>query len=169
MVVTGLGVTSPAGVDLDAFWSRVASGRSCAARIRRFDPVDLPVPIGCEVTDLEMDRYLSPKELRRVDRISQFGIAAAVDALDDAGDPGADPQRCAVVAGVGIGGLITLEDQIGVLHRSGPTRVSPFLVPMMMPNATPALVSLRLGWTGPTWRSPPRAPRAPTRSVRRRS
>ena len=81
--------------------------------------------------------------------MTQLGFAAAADALSDVGDPGADPARCAVILGTGIGGLITLEDQIAVYHEKGAGRVSPFLVPMMMTNATAGTVAMQLGWTGP--------------------
>jgi 3-oxoacyl-[acyl-carrier-protein] synthase II len=107
------------------------------------------VRFACQVKDFDGADYLGPKEVRRVDRNAQLGFAAAIDAVRDCGDTGADPARCAVVAGVGIGGLATLEDQEKVLIERGPSRVTPFLVPMMMPNATPAIVAMELGWTGP--------------------
>jgi 3-oxoacyl-[acyl-carrier-protein] synthase II len=144
-----LGVKTPAGTDLESFWSRLLSGRSTAARIERFDPSPIPVRIGCEVPDFDPTTYLGAKEARRLDRVTQLGVAAAADALADAGDPGADPARCAVILGTGIGGLITLEDQIAVYIEKGAGRVSPFLVPMMMTNATAGTVAMQLGWTGP--------------------
>jgi 3-oxoacyl-[acyl-carrier-protein] synthase II len=149
VAVTGLGVKTPAGTDLDTFWTRLLSGRSTAATIQRFDPSPLPVRIGCEVLDFDPTAYLAAKEARRVDRVTQLGFAAAADALADAGDPGADPARCAVILGTGIGGLITLEEQITIYGDKGAGRVSPFLVPMMMTNATAGTVAMQLGWTGP--------------------
>jgi len=149
VAVTGLGVKTPAGNDLDTFWLRLLSGRSTAATIERYDPSPMPVRIGCEVRDFDPTAYLGPKEARRVDRVTQLGLAAAADALADAGDPGADPARCAVILGTGIGGLITLEEQIAVYLEKGAARVSPFLVPMMMTNATAGTVAMQLGWTGP--------------------
>jgi 3-oxoacyl-[acyl-carrier-protein] synthase II len=149
VAVTGLGVKTPAGSDLDTFWSRLLSGRSTAATIERYDPSPMPVRIGCEVRDFDPTAYLGPKEARRVDRVTQLGLAAAADALADAGDPGADPARCAVILGTGIGGLITLEEQIAIYLEKGAGRVSPFLVPMMMTNATAGTVAMQLGWTGP--------------------
>ena len=144
---------SPAGNDLKTFWDRLNSGRSCARQIERYDPSALTVQIGCEVPEFDVSAYVSPKSARRLDRVAILGFAAAADALADANAHGsaiaADPSRCGIIAGIGIGGLITLEDQIGVMIEKGPTRVSPFLVPMMMTNATPALVSLQFGWTGP--------------------
>jgi 3-oxoacyl-[acyl-carrier-protein] synthase II len=149
VAVTGLGVKTPAGTDLETFWARLLSGRSTAATIQRYDPSPLPVRIGCEVLDFDPTAYLGPKEARRVDRVTQLGVAAAADALADAGDPGADPARCAVILGTGIGGLITLEEQIAIYGEKGAARVSPFLVPMMMTNATAGTVAMQLGWTGP--------------------
>jgi 3-oxoacyl-[acyl-carrier-protein] synthase II len=149
VAVTGIGVKTPAGCDVDAFWSTLLEGRSRAARIARYDPSALPVQFGCEVVDFDPIAYLGPKDSRRVDRTSQLGVAAAIDALADAGDPGVDPARCAVVAGSGVGGLITLEEQIGIYLERGASRVSPFLVPMMMANATAGTIAMRFGWTGP--------------------
>jgi 3-oxoacyl-[acyl-carrier-protein] synthase II len=149
VAVTGLGVKTPAGSDLDTFWSRLCSGRSTAATIERYDPSPMPVRIGCEVRDFDPTAYVGPKEARRMDRVTQLGVAATADALADAGDPGADPARCAVIIGTGIGGLITLEEQISVYAEKGAGRVSPFLVPMMMTNATAGTVAMQLGWTGP--------------------
>jgi 3-oxoacyl-[acyl-carrier-protein] synthase II len=149
VAVTGLGVKSPAGSDLDSFWARLLSGRSTAAKIERYDPSPMPVRIGCEVRDFDPTAYIGPKEARRMDRVTQLGLAAAADALADAGDPGADPARCAVILGTGIGGLITLEEQISIYIEKGAARVSPFLVPMMMTNATAGTVAMQLGWTGP--------------------
>jgi 3-oxoacyl-[acyl-carrier-protein] synthase II len=149
VAVTGLGAVVPAGATVDEMWARLVSGRSCAARIERFDPAALPVPIACEVTDFDPTAYVTPKEARRLDRVAQLAFAAAADACADAGSPAVETDRAGVVAGVGIGGLITLEQQIGTLLDKGPSRVSPFLVPMMMPNAASALVSMQLGWTGP--------------------
>jgi 3-oxoacyl-[acyl-carrier-protein] synthase II len=149
VAVTGLGVKTPAGCDLDSFWQTLLAGRSTAAPISRWDASAWPVGFACEVKGFDPAAYFGPKEARRVDRVAQLGFGAAVDALGDAGEPGADPARCAVVVGTGIGGLETQEDQEHVLFERGPTRVTPFLVPMMMPNATPAIIAMELGWTGP--------------------
>ena len=149
VAITGLGVKSPAGNDLDAFWSTIVAGRPTAATISRFDPSALPVRFGCEVHDFDPAPYLGPKEARRVDRVTQLGFAAAADALADAGDPRADPARCAVIVGTGVGGLITLEEQVVQYMEKGAGRVSPFFVPMMMANATAGTIAMQLGWTGP--------------------
>ena len=150
MAVTGYGVKTPAGLDAAAFWDRLLEGRSAAAPIQRFDAGDLPVAFACEVgEDFDGAAYLGYKEARRADRVAHLGFAAAVDALSMAGPLNADPQRCGVVGGTGVGGLGTQEAEEHVMFTKGPTRVSPFLVPMMMANATPALIALHHGWTGP--------------------
>jgi 3-oxoacyl-[acyl-carrier-protein] synthase II len=149
VAVTGMGVKTGAGGDLDAFWNRLASARSTAAPIQRFDPSPLPVRFGCEVVDFDPVAYMGPKDARRVDRATQLGFAAAADALADAGELGAsDPARCAVITGTGIGGLNTLEDQVQVYIEKGSMRVSPFFVPMMMVNATAGTLAMAFGWTG---------------------
>ena len=149
VAVTGIGVKVPAGLDADAFWERLCSGASTAATYESPELAALPVPFGCEVRDFDSAPYFGPKEARRLDRVTLLGFAAAADALADAGDPAADPARCGVVIGTGVGGLSTLETQVGVLNAKGSSRVSPFLVPMMMVNATAATVAMRFGWTGP--------------------
>ncbi|MEO7837495.1 MAG: beta-ketoacyl-ACP synthase II [Acidimicrobiales bacterium] len=151
IAVTGMGVKTPAGNDLASFWATLLQGRPTAAPIRRFDASALPVAFACEVVDFDPGAYLGHKEARRADRVSQLGFAAATDALVDAGDLGADPGRCAVVAGTGVGGLWTQEEEEKVLFTKGASRVSPFLVPMMMPNATAALIAMRHGWKGPNF------------------
>jgi 3-oxoacyl-[acyl-carrier-protein] synthase II len=144
-----LGVKTPAGNDLSSFWTTLAAGRSVAATLARFDPSALPVRFGCEVRDFDPTSYLGPKEARRVDRVTQLGFAAAADALADAGELGTDPARNAVIMGTGIGGLITLEEQVTAFLDKGPGRVSPFFVPMMMANATAGTIAMQFGWTGP--------------------
>jgi 3-oxoacyl-[acyl-carrier-protein] synthase II len=151
VAITGLGVKTPAGTDLATFWSALAAGRSTAAGIARYDASDLPVRFGCEVRDFDPTEHLGPKEARRVDRVTQLGFAAAVDALADAGEHRCDPARSAVIVGTGVGGLITLEEQVGIYNAKGAARVSPFLVPMMMANATAGTIAMQFGWKGPNF------------------
>ena len=151
VAVTGMGVKTPAGNDLASFWESLRAGRSCIGPISRFDPSALPVRFAGEVVDFDPEKYLGYKEARRTDRVAQLGFASAVDALADAGELDADPARCGVVTGAGVGGLITQEREEHELFTKGASRVSPFLVPMMMPNATAALVGMRMGWTGPNF------------------
>lgn len=137
VVVTGLGVVSPAGTGLDAFWKGLQTPPP-EARERR-------------VLDFDPSPWLSGKEARHLDRFTHFAVAAAQMALDDCGDvPDVAPERVGVQLGTGIGGVGTLETQVGVLAARGPGRVSPFTIPMVMPNAGAAAVSLRYGFRGPS-------------------
>ena len=135
VAVTGLGVVSTCGVGADAFWDGLCG----------------PAPEGDRlVPDFDPALWFeNPKEARRSDRCTQFALAAADMALQQAGELTADPTRRGVFIGTGIGGIQTLEDQILVMSEKGPRRVSPFLIPMMMPNAAPAAVSMRHGFQGP--------------------
>jgi 3-oxoacyl-[acyl-carrier-protein] synthase II len=149
VVITGLGVKTPAGTDVDTFWATVRAGRATAAPIERFDASDLPVRFAGEVRDFDPAPYFGPKEARRNDRVTQLGFAAAADALADAGELGVDPGRCAVVVGTGVGGISTHEHNQHIFIEKGPARVSPFTVPMMMANATAGVIAMQFGWTGP--------------------
>ena len=137
VAVTGLGVVAPCGVGRDAFWSGLLGPGLTGGRTTVIADWD-PAPY-----------FDSPKEARRADRVEQFGLAAAAEALAQAGHVGVDPERFGVVVGTGIGGLHTLEEQVRVLIEKGERRVSPFLVPMMMANATGAAISMRYGLQGP--------------------
>ena len=149
VVVTGVGVKTPAGNDVASFWEQLCAGRASARRIESFDPADLSITFAGEVRDFDAAEYFGPKEARRQDRVTQLGFGAAADALGDAGELGADPSRCAVIIATGVGGLHTLEENERIYFEKGPSRVSPFFVPMMMPNATAGVVAMQLGWTGP--------------------
>ncbi len=134
VAVTGLGVVSCCGIGKDAF----------------FAGLNGPAPEGeHRVRDFDPSLWFDAKEARRVDLFAQFAVAAAEMALEDAGQLDVDPALAGIQIGTGVGGLSTMETQIGVLLEKGPRRVSPFLVPMMMANAGGATVSMRLGWRGP--------------------
>jgi 3-oxoacyl-[acyl-carrier-protein] synthase II len=135
VAVTGVGVVATCGIGADAFWAGLsAPAPEGERRVHDFDPSDW---------------FANPKEARRTDRFAQFALAAAAQALEQSGDPGGDPTRRGVWVGTGVGGLITIEEQILVRHEKGDRRVSPFLVPMMMPNAAAAAISMKYGWQGP--------------------
>ena len=136
VAVTGLGVVAHAGIGVDAFWNGLlhSDPGDASRRIVDFDPVPF---------------FDNPKEVRRADRFTQFALAAATEAMADAGELGIDPGRIGTMVGTGVGGLETLEEQIVLRHEKGERRVSPFLVPMMMSNAAAASVSMRFGLQGP--------------------
>ncbi len=135
VAITGMGVVSCCGIGTEALWTGLNG----------------PPPVGeRRVSDFDPERWFSTKEARQVDRFAQFSVAVATMAVEDAGEIKADPGRCAVVMGTGVGGLETLETQILLFGEKGPRRVSPRLVPMMMSNAGAAAVSIRMGWHGPS-------------------
>jgi 3-oxoacyl-[acyl-carrier-protein] synthase II len=150
VVVTGIGVIAPNGIGKDSFWSSIISGKSGISRITHFDPTDFPSQIAGEVRDFEPSDYFEKKELRRLDRFSQFGIVATQMALEDSKlklDEG-DSSKVGVIVGSGIGGLATLEKEHKVLLEKGVRRVSPFLIPMMIANMAAGNISLYLGLKG---------------------
>jgi 3-oxoacyl-[acyl-carrier-protein] synthase II len=148
VAITGVGIACPAGLTVDEVFDRVMEARSMAAPIEAFDASPLPVGFACETRGVDFEAHVGPKEVRRIDRAGLLGVAAANDAIAAAGDLGADPARVSVIAGTGVGGLTTLEHEVGVHLERGPKRVSPFLVPMMMTNATAGLISMKHGFTG---------------------
>jgi 3-oxoacyl-[acyl-carrier-protein] synthase II len=152
VVVTGMGVKAPGGLTVDELWDSLVTPRPAAAPVTLFDASELSVQIACEVTGFDPEPYVGPKEVRRTDRVALLGIAASADALAQAtatSPLGVEPVRCGVVAGSGIGGIRTLEQQILTYAEKGPSKVGPFLVPMMMANATAALIGIRNGFSGP--------------------
>jgi len=137
VAVTGLGVVAPCGVGAAAYWDGLLGPGITGTRSVEFGEWD-PTPW-----------FDSPKDARRADRVEQFALAAAAEAFDSGGRPPVDDARIATVFATGVGGLRTLEDQIEVRQNKGERRVSPFLVPMMMPNASGAAISMRYGLRGP--------------------
>ncbi|MEA3189273.1 MAG: 3-oxoacyl-[acyl-carrier-protein] synthase [Chthoniobacter sp.] len=155
VVVTGIGVITPIGNDLPSFWDNCRNGVSGIDRVTAFDVTDYDCKIAGEVKNFEPVKYFkNPKDVRRSDRYTQFGMAAAKMAVTDSGvdfTSFGDLTRFGVVIGSGIGGLRTLEDQHTVLMNKGPGRVSPFMIPMMISNMASGLVSMEFGLQGPNF------------------
>ena len=149
VVVTGIGPVSPVGVGREPFWEALSEGRSGVGEVTLFDTSDFPVKIAGEVKDFDPAEHMERKAVKRTDRNVHFAVAAAKLAWEDAGTPQTDPARTAVVISTGIGGLGVLLAQTKVLWEKGPDRVSPFLVPGLMPNAAAGQVAMELGFTGP--------------------
>ena len=149
VAVTGAGVVTPAGNDLESFWQAHLAGRSTAAPIQAFDASDLPTTFACEVRDFDPSPYLTPQQVRRLDRSAQLGAVAAGAALAAAGESGIDPARRAVITGSGFGGLLSILEQYRVLLDDGARHVSPRLLPRFMPNAVAAFAAAQHGWLGP--------------------
>ena len=149
-VVTGIGIVSPVGLTRDSTWHNLLRGVSGIDRIASFDSEDLETKIAGEVKGFEPTEYMTRKDARRMDRFSQLAIAASQEAadqaqLDDAGE------RVSVMVASGIGGIVTLSEQIEVMNEKGPRRVSPFLVPMMLPDMASGHVSMSIGARGPNY------------------
>ena len=150
VVVTGIGVISPLGLDLPSTWDGITSGRSGVDYITAFDTEGFDTHFAAEVKGFDAENYLDRKEARRMDRFAQFAAVAAQEACRQAQlDPGKeDPYRVGVIIGSGIGGINTLSQQLGVLNERGPKRVSPFLIPMMLGDMASAQVSMVTGSMG---------------------
>ncbi|TET93555.1 MAG: beta-ketoacyl-[acyl-carrier-protein] synthase II, partial [Candidatus Zixiibacteriota bacterium] len=152
-VVTGIGVASPLGNSFDELWEGLLAGRSGIGTITKFDVSEYPTKIAGEVKDFDGSLYIDKKELRRMDLTEQYAIVASEEAIKDSGLDlkAVDPDRCGVVIGSGIGGIGTFEKQHSLLMRSGPGRVSPFFIPMMIIDMCAGLVSIRYGFRGPNY------------------
>ena len=150
VVVTGIGMVCPLGNDLETAWSRVLAGESGIAAITRFDASRLASRIAGEVKGFDPADYIDRRAARRMDPYSHYAVAAARQALDDAGlDVAAEAEDIGAIVGCGGGGLATFEQQSRVLLEHGPQRMSPFFATMMIPNMAAAHVSLELGLKGP--------------------
>jgi 3-oxoacyl-[acyl-carrier-protein] synthase II len=153
VVVTGLGAVTPLGTDVDSTWAGLLAGRSGAGPITKFDPARLHVRFACEVKGFDPSRYMDKKEARRYDLFAQFALAAAHQAITQAGLEGKFPvpERTGVIIGSGIGGMQTYEENCFIYLTKGPDRVSPFFVPMYIPDIAAGLVSMRYGLRGPNF------------------
>ncbi|HEX7117208.1 MAG TPA: beta-ketoacyl-ACP synthase II [Longimicrobiales bacterium] len=156
VVVTGIGLVTPVGNDVDTAWRALLEGKSGAGPITQFEATeDFDVRFACEVKGFEPDRYMERKEIRRTDRFAQFAIAAAQQAMESAGLAdglgGVDRDRIGVLIGSGIGGIATFEEQTRTLIERGPQRISPFFVPMFISDIAAGLVSMRFGVRGPNY------------------
>lgn len=155
VVVTGLGVVSPIGSTIEEFWKSLLEGKSGVKRLAYFDPTHFTSKIAAEVRNFAPSNYLSPKEMKRMDRFVQFAVVSAKMAIADAGlhlDK-EDRNRVGVMVGSGIGGLHTIEAEhtqfLSLGPIKGPDRVSPFLIPMLIVNMAAGQVSITLGLKGP--------------------
>jgi 3-oxoacyl-[acyl-carrier-protein] synthase II len=151
VVITGLGCISPVGNDVQTMWSNIQAGKSGVSRITHFDASDYRCQVAAEVKGFDGSELFGSRDARRMDLFSQYAVAAAAQAVENAGleinDRNRD--RIGAVIGTGIGGIGTLFEQTQIFLERGPSRVSPFLVPMMLPDTGPGLVAIHLGIRGP--------------------
>lgn len=153
VVVTGMGVLSPVGNTTESYWQALLDGKSGIETITRFDVTEYPAKIGGEIKDFDPSAYIEKKEARRMDPSEQYAIVASYQAIEDAklDINSVDLDRCGVVIGSGIGGISTFEKQHSLLENSGPSKVSPFFIPMMIIDMCAGLVSIKLGFRGPNY------------------
>jgi 3-oxoacyl-[acyl-carrier-protein] synthase II len=155
VVITGTGLITAVGKDVQSNWTSLLEGQSGAAEITQFDASEFPVRFGCEVKDFDPGDYIERKEAKRTDRFAQFAIAVSAQAMREAGLEESlgdvDPDRFGVMIGTGIGGIATFEEQHGRFVEKGPGRVSPFFVPMFIGDIAAGLVSIRYGAKGPNY------------------
>jgi 3-oxoacyl-[acyl-carrier-protein] synthase II len=153
VVITGMGVVSPVGNTVDSFWSALCAGQSGIDQITAFDAADFSSKIAGEVRDIDFGLYVDVKEVRRTDRAILLGMAAAHEAvqMSGLGTASVDGDRIGTIIGSGIGGLSTLETEHTKLIQRGPSRVSPFLIPMMIPDMPAGKISMAYGFKGPNY------------------
>ncbi|MDN5925219.1 MAG: beta-ketoacyl-ACP synthase II, partial [Xanthomonadales bacterium] len=151
VVVTGMGILSPVGNDLDSAWANILAGHSGIGPVTHFDASDYPTRIAGQVRDFDIEKYLSAKEARKMDPFIHYGVAAGMDTLKDAGYEitDANAERTGVAVGAGIGGLHTIERTSISLHERGPRKVSPFFVPSSIINMVSGNLSIMFGLKGP--------------------
>ena len=155
VVVTGLGLITPVGLDVEETWDALIAGCSGGAPITQFDASDQPVRFACEVKGFDPELYMERKEVRRADRFLQLSMGAAQQAVEMADIESAvqsiPPERFGVIVGSGIGGLTTMETQHAKLLERGPGRVSPFFIPMFIGDMSAGMISMKYGAQGPNY------------------
>jgi 3-oxoacyl-[acyl-carrier-protein] synthase II len=154
VVVTGMGALTPVGNDVASTWRALISGASGAANITKFDASTWPVRFACELKGFDPLQYMDRKEAKRADWYTQYAVAAAVQAMRDAGlENGgiSDPDRMGVIVGSGIGGLKSFEEQHDVYRERGQTKISPFFIPMFIADIAAGIVSMRFNAKGPNY------------------
>jgi len=153
IVVTGIGLITPLGLDRESTWKSITLAKNGIRKIKSFDPEPYQTQIAAEIDNFNPEEILGRKFARRLDRFAQFACVAAKEAIKDSGLflESLNLDRFAVLIGSGIGGISTLSDQISILDEKGPSRVSPFLVPMMLSDMASGQVSMMLGTKGPNF------------------
>ncbi|MDX2110788.1 MAG: beta-ketoacyl-ACP synthase II [Verrucomicrobiota bacterium] len=153
IVVTGMGVVTSLGTEVDTFWANLLAGNNGISKLTRFDTTDYPCRIGAEIKDFDPAKWMEPKEVRRNDRYTHYAYAAARIAVQDAAldVTKVDKTRFGVIVGSGIGGMETIETQAKRLFESGPRKVSPFMIPMLISNIASGVIAIEFGAMGPNY------------------
>ncbi len=152
VVITGIGAITPVGIGKDNFWEALISGKNGIGKITRFDATDYGAQVAGEVKDFEPADYIDKKESKRMDRYTQFAVATAKMAIEDSGLDleSEDKERIGTYVGTGIGGIETMHSQYEKLFAKGPSRISPFFIPMMIGNMAAGQISIAFGLRGPS-------------------
>jgi len=155
IVVTGLGAITPIGNNAPSFWDNLIKGRGGVGTVTRFDIEPFDTKIAAEVKGFDATQHIEPKEARRMDLFTQYGVVAADEAIRDSGlqIDKEDPGRIGVIVGSGIGGMVVYDTEHRKLIEKGPRRISPFFIPMMIPDIVPGHISIKYGIKGPNYSS----------------
>ena len=153
VVITGLGVLSPIGNNVDEYWQALLQGKSGADYITRFDAEEFATKFAAEVKNFDPVQYIDKRDVRRMDLFSQYAIVAAQQAVDDAGlqPEKEDLERIGVVLGTGIGGMQVYHEETINLLNNGPRKISPYFIPKLIPDIAPGYISIRFGFKGPNY------------------
>ena len=150
LVVTGMGAVTPVGIGVEEYWNNLTAGRCGVGLITRFDTTELPVKIAAEVRDFDAEKYMSKKLMREMDVFMQYGYAAAMEAIGQAGEPAAEPERMGIVVGTALGGLSPIAETQDGVSRGEHQKVSPRFVPKIIGNEAAAQVAIAKGYRGPS-------------------
>lgn len=150
VVITGMGAVTPVGNDVESFWESLTKGVCGIAPITRFDTTDFKVKVAAEVKGFDPASYMEPREAKRMDGFCHYALAAAQQAIDQAGltEGTFEPFRAGVIFGSGVGGLTVVESEVEKMGVKGPSRVSPLCIPMMIGNMAAAHISMWFGFKG---------------------
>ena len=150
LVVTGMGAVTPVGIGVEEYWNNLTAGRCGVGLITRFDTTELPVKIAAEVRDFDAEKYMSKKLMREMDVFMQYGYAAAMEAIGQAGEPAAELERMGIVVGTALGGLSPIAETQDGVSRGEHKKVSPRFVPKIIGNEAAAQVAIAKGYRGPS-------------------
>ena len=150
LVVTGMGAVTPVGIGVEEYWNNLTAGRCGVGLITRFDTTELPVKIAAEVRDFDAEKYMSKKLMREMDVFMQYGYAAAMEAIGQAGEPAAEPERMGIVVGTALGGLSPIAETQDGVSRGEHKKVSPRFVPKIIGKEAAAQVAIAKGYRGPS-------------------
>jgi len=153
VVVTGMGAISPIGLSAESLWENLVQGKNGVGTITRFDASNFSVQIAAELKGFDAEDFIDKKESRRMDLFTQYAVAAGSMAIADAdlNNSSVNKERVGVVVGSGIGGMLTFEKQYSILLEKGPRRISPFFIPMLIPDIAPGYISIIHGLKGPNY------------------